>query len=281
MDRLFDLVDVFSDTPFGGNPLCVVTGADGLDAEAMLRITRWLNHSEATFLLPPTRPEADYRVRIFCLSGELPFAGHPTLGTCHAWLSRGGRPRHETEILQECGAGLVRLRRSGGMLAFAAPPLIRSGPVSDDDLDAALAVLRLPRSAVVDARWADNGPGWLAILLGSAAEVLAVEPLRFPGRHVDIGLVGPHPTGSDVAFELRAFFTDHTGTLVEDPVTGSLNASVGAWLFETGRARGAYLAAQGTAIARTGRIQVTQDGDGDTWVGGAVTTLLQGTCGAW
>jgi len=276
MPRPFQLVDVFGVGPFSGNPLAVVAAADGLSTAQMQAITRWMNLSETAFLLEPTRPDADYRVRIFTLSRELPFAGHPTLGSCHAWLTGGGRPRRPGLVVQECGAGLVTVRETDGLLAFAAPPLIRSGPVARDDLAEAAAMLRIDPADVVEARWIDNGPGWMGLMLGSAAAVLAVEPAGHHPRPIDVGLVGPHPQGSAAAFELRALFTAPSGTIVEDPVTGSLNASVGQWLFETGRASGGYVAAQGTRIGRTGRIHVTQGRDGAVWVGGRTETLFSG-----
>ncbi|WP_187970878.1 PhzF family phenazine biosynthesis protein [Aquibium microcysteis] len=276
MARPFHLVDVFGVGPFSGNPLAVVAEAGGLATEEMQAIARWTNLSETAFLLPPTHADADYRVRIFTLSRELPFAGHPTLGSCHAWLTGGGRPRRPGLMIQECGAGLVRVREADGLLSFAAPPLIRSGPVAADDLADALAMLRIDPAAVVEARWIDNGPGWMGIMLASAAAVLAVEPAGHHPRPIDVGLVGPHPRGAEAAFELRALFTGPTGTIVEDPVTGSLNASVGQWLFESGRARDGYVAAQGTRLGRTGRIRVSRDGDGTVWVGGRTRTQFSG-----
>jgi PhzF family phenazine biosynthesis protein len=276
MPRPFHLVDVFGVGPFSGNPLAVVAGAEGLTTGEMQAITRWMNLSETAFLLQPTRPEADYKVRIFTLARELPFAGHPTLGSCHAWLAGGGRPRRPGLIVQECGAGLVNVRETDGRLAFAAPPLLRSGPVAPADLADAVAMLRIAPSDVVEARWIDNGPGWMGIMLASAQAVLSVEPAGQHPRPVDVGLVGPHPQGSEEAFELRALFTSPSGTIIEDPVTGSLNASVGQWLFESGRARDGYVAAQGTRLGRTGRIHVTRDGDGTVWVGGRTTTQFSG-----
>lgn len=276
MTRRFQLVDVFHDGPFSGNPLAVVFDAEGLSGAEMHGITRWLNLSETAFVLQPTHPGADYRVRIFTLEREMPFAGHPTLGSCHAWLAAGGRPRSEDEIVQECGAGLVRIRRHRGDLAFAAPPLVRSGPVDEPTLRTIEAVLGIDRSRVVDAQWVDNGPGWVGVLLESAEEVLALDPLgKFPTR-VDIGVVGPYPPGSPVAFELRAFFSDQVGGIVEDPVTGSLNASVAQWLLASGRARAPYVASQGSRLGRSGRILIDQDGDGTVWVGGKTTTLFAG-----
>lgn len=276
MGRRFQLVDVFHDGPFSGNPLAVILDAEGFSAQEMQRIARWLNLSETAFLLPPTTRDADYRVRIFTLERELPFAGHPTLGSCHAWLVAGGTPRSADEIVQECGAGLVRVRRREGLLAFAAPPLVRSGPIDEPTLRTIETVLRIDRSRIVDVQWADNGPGWVAVLLESAEEVLALDPLRqFPTR-VDIGVVGPYPPGSPVAFELRAFFSDHKGGVVEDPVTGSLNASVARWLLSSGRARAPYVASQGTRLGRAGRVYIDQDRDGTVWVGGKTTTCFSG-----
>lgn len=276
MNRPFKLVDVFGTDPFTGNPLAVIAGAEDLTTEEMQRITRWLNLSETTFLLPPTRSEADYRVRIFTLSHELPFAGHPTLGTCHAWLEAGGVPRRSGVIVQECGAGLVEIRHGGETLAFAAPPLIRAGEPEEADIVRAAQVLRIDRAMITAAQWVDNGPGWLAVLLPSAEAVLAVEPARHHPERIDIGLVGPHAPESETAFELRAIFSGQDGALIEDPVTGSLNASVGQWLFASGRARGAYVAAQGTRLGRMGRVQVSQDASGQVWVGGRTRTMFSG-----
>jgi PhzF family phenazine biosynthesis protein len=273
--RAFQLVDVFHDGAFTGNPLAVVFDADDLGTAHMQAMTRWLNLSETAFLLRPRSPAADYRVRIFTLEREMPFAGHPTLGSCHAWLSNGGRPAAGAEIVQECGAGLVRIRRSGEWLAFAAPPLIRGGSVDEATISHVADFLQISRSEIVDAQWADNGPGWVAVLLASADAVLALEPVRaHPGR-IDVGVVGPQPAGSPTAFELRAFFTDQHGVVREDPVTGSLNASIAGWLLSSGRASAPYLAAQGTRLGRSGRIQIHQDPQG-LWVGGRTSTLFSG-----
>ncbi|MCM8750271.1 PhzF family phenazine biosynthesis protein [Thermomicrobiaceae bacterium CFH 74404] len=276
MSRRFQLVDVFHEQQFSGNPLAVILDAEGLSTEEMQRIARWLNLSETAFLLPPTARDADYRVRIFTLEREMPFAGHPTLGSCHAWLAAGGMPRSADEIVQECGVGLVRVRRQQGLLSFAAPPLIRSGPVDEPTLRTIETVLQLDRSRFVDVQWVDNGPGWVGVLLASAEEVLALDPLRqFPTR-VDIGVVGPYPPGSPVAFELRTFFSDHKGGIVEDPVTGSFNASAAQWLLASGRARVPYVASQGTRLGRSGRVVIDQDGEGTVWVGGKTTTCFAG-----
>ncbi|MEG8042073.1 PhzF family phenazine biosynthesis protein [Sphingomonas sp. LR59] len=276
MTKSFKLVDVFGTAPFTGNPLAVVADAEGLSTDDMQRITRWLNLSETTFLLPPTDTLADYRVRIFTLARELPFAGHPTLGTCHAWLEAGGTPKRAGVIVQECGVGLVEVRHDNNRLAFAAPPLIRSGMPTEVEILEVADLLRIDRAAIVDAQWVDNGPGWIAVMLATAADVLAVEPARHHSRRIDIGIVGPHPAGSDAAFEIRAIFSDAHGALIEDPVCGSLNASVGQWLFAGGRAQDRYVAAQGSCIGRDGRIDVVQDGNGQVWVGGRTTTMFDG-----
>lgn len=275
MNRPFQLVDVFHDGVFTGNPLAVVFDADDLTTSAMQTITRWLNLSETAFLLRTSSPSADYRVRIFTLDREMPFAGHPTLGSCHAWLSNSGQPADASEIIQECGAGLVRIRRTAELLSFAAPPLIRGGSVDESKLVEIATFLRIGRSQIVDAQWADNGPGWIVVLLDSAHEVLALEPARDYPTRLDLGVVGPYPTGHSIAFELRAFFTDHHGAVREDPVTGSLNASTAEWLLSAGRASAPYVAAQGTRVGRSGRIYVDRDSRG-VWIGGRTTTLFSG-----
>jgi len=268
VSRSFRQVDVFTSEPLQGNPVAVVHDADGLDDAAMQRFALWTNLSETTFLLSPSSPEADYRVRIFTPAEELPFAGHPTLGTCHAWLEAGGRPRDPGVVVQECGVGLVRVRRTPAGLAFAAPPLIRSGPADEALVQHLAEVLGIERRAVVDAAWVDNGPGWVGVLLGSAEEVLAVRP---QGVDLDVGVVGPYPEGSPEAFEVRAFF-QVGDTVIEDPVTGSLNAGVAQWLLGSGRATSPYVASQGTAIGRRGRVHVSQDEAG-VWIGGGAVTV--------
>lgn len=278
MDRHFQLVDVFGDRALYGNPLAVVFDASDLDGEEMQQIARWINLSETTFLCSPTNPDADYRVRIFTPGRELPFAGHPTLGTCHAWLTTRDTAQRTANVTQECGAGLIRIRRTDTIWAFAAPPLIRTGPVDNSTLEEVVRILGIGRSQIVDAQWADNGPGWIAVLLASAEAVLRLQPARHHPSPIDIGVVGPYAAGGQAAFELRAFFTDHQGTVREDPVTGSLNASVAQWLLSSGRARSPYIASQGTCVGRIGRIAIDQDTEGTVWVGGKVTTLFSGTC---
>ena len=269
----FSQVDVFGARPLAGNPLAVVHGADALDAERMQALARWTNLSETAFLLAPTDARADYRVRIFTPQHELPFAGHPTLGSCHAWLEQGGVPRSAAEVVQQCGVGLVRIRLEGGRAAFAAPPL----EMSDVDLPtaaAALAALGLPASALVAAQWLRNGPNWLGLLLDSAATVLAAEPDgRSMRRFEEIGIVGAHAAGSECRFEVRAFVGGKT--CYEDPVTGSLNAGLAEWLIGSGRAPDRYVAAQGTRIGRAGRVHVARQGD-QVWVGGDSVTCVRG-----
>jgi PhzF family phenazine biosynthesis protein len=270
--RRFRQVDVFTAVPYAGNPVAVVLDADGLDDELMQRFARWTNLSETTFVLPPRDPAADYRLRIFTPVAELPFAGHPTLGSCHAWLEAGGTPRADDVVVQECDAGLVPVRRTPDGLAFAAPPLIRSGPVDEEKVAHVADVLRIDRSAIVDITWADNGPGWVAVLLASAEEVLALRPGFVD---LDLGVAGPYPPGSPEAFEVRAFFPVE-GATREDPATGSLNAALAEWLTATGRARTPYVARQGTAIGRAARVHLTQDDDGRLWTGGGTFTCVSG-----
>lgn len=275
-DLLFQQVDVFSSQPFKGNPVAVVIGADDLSDGQMTDFAKWTNLSETTYLLEPTTPEADYRVRIFTQVGELPFAGHPTLGTCHAWLTNGGRPRGDV-IVQECGLGLVPVRRHEGRLAFAAPDLLRSGPLDESLLIRIAKGLRIERGAILDARWADNGPGWVAVQLGSKAEVLALDPDYSALDDLKLGVVGAWDQaqdGSEAQFEVRAFAM---GVGVkEDPVTGSLNASLAQWLIGSGRAPCSYVASQGTVLGRAGRVHVDQIGI-DIWIGGVTRTNISGS----
>jgi PhzF family phenazine biosynthesis protein len=271
--RPFQQVDVFTSTPYRGNPVAVVLDGRGLSTEAMQQFTDWTNLSEATFLLPPEDPGADYRLRIFCPGRELPFAGHPTLGSCHAWLRAGGRPKGEF-IVQECGAGLVPIRRDGDRLAFAAPTLLRSGPLSDDEVDFVARGLRIARADIVAHAWCDNGPPWHGVLLRSAAQVLALRPDSALLAGSFVGAVGPRAPGDACAFEVRAFFPGHGGT-VEDPVTGSLNASLAQWLIGAGIAPDRYVAAQGTALGRLGRVHAERDRHA-TWIGGSSVTCIDG-----
>jgi PhzF family phenazine biosynthesis protein len=291
--RPFKQVDVFTATPYRGNPLAVVLDGEGLSTEAMQHFTNWTNLSECTFLLPPTSEGADYRVRIFCPGRELPFAGHPTLGSCHAWLEAGGKPRGE-HIVQECGVGLVKIRQDAGRLAFAAPPLIRSGPLSEADVALIARGLGVARSDILAHSWCDNGPNWRGVMLASAEQVLALKPDAALLAGLDVGVVGSHAkaggpsplggkvgvvgslTAGDAQFEVRAFFPGNNG-LTEDPVTGSLNAALAQWLIGAGLAPAAYVAAQGTALQREGRVHIHQVVDGTIWVGGASVTCIDGS----
>ncbi|MCU1360185.1 MAG: phenazine biosynthesis protein PhzF [Ilumatobacteraceae bacterium] len=270
--RGFCQIDVFTDVPYRGNPLAVVLDGTDLTTAQMQQFANWTNLSETTFLLPPTDPAADYLVRIFTPVQELPFAGHPTLGSCRVWLDSGGVGHRSDVIVQQCAAGLIAIRRDGDRLAFAAPPLLRSGPVEPELFDQLVQVLGVDRAAVVDCAWIDNGPGWVGVLLDSAAEVVAVQPTF---AQLKIGVVGPYPTGSPQALELRAFFPKD-GAMVEDPVTGSLNASAAQWLLGSGRVQAPYVAGQGSALGRAGRVHVSQ-ADGDIWIGGHTVTCITGT----
>lgn len=272
-----DIVDVFGSGPLSGNPLAVVRGGDGLSDAQMLRLTQWLGFSETTFLLPPTDPDADYHVRIFHPAGELPFAGHPTLGTAHAWLVAGGAPRVTGRVIQECGVGLVEVREDGDRLAFRAPPLIRSGPLDAADLAETLRLTGAAEADVVGAVHADNGPGWKLLHLSSAEAVLAAEPLVRVPLGTDVALLGPCAPGGPAQFELRAFFADPSGRMVEDPVTGSLNAAVAQYLFASGQAEGAYVAAQGRRVGADGLVHCTHDAEsGDVWIAGRVESVSSG-----
>ena len=268
----FRQVDVFGSGPLTGNPVAVVHDADDLDGERMQLFAQWTNLSETTFLLRPTSDEADYRLRIFTPSRELPFAGHPTLGSAHAWLEAGGTPRADA-LVQECGAGLVTIERAQ-RLAFQAPPLLRDGPVEPDVLQRATRALGITPDDVVDAKWCDNGPGWVGLLLEDARAVLALRPDLAAMGDLDIGVVGPWSVGgSDADAEVRAF--DRS---TEDPVTGSLNASLGQWLAGD-RLPDQYVAAQGTAIGRAGRVHVRRESVNGTdvvWVGGDTRTTVRG-----
>ncbi len=298
MQRRFHQLDVFSAVPLKGNPLAVVHAAQGLPDATMAAFARWTNLSETTFLLPPTQAGADYRVRIWTPGGELPFAGHPTLGSCHAWLAAGGVPQQAGVVVQECGVGLVRIRRGAGRLAntatqgdrlanattqgdrlaFAAPPLRRTGPLQPELLARIARGLGVAAADVLQHQWVDNGPGWCAVMLRSAAQVLAVQPDWTALGDLKLGLVGAQAPGvdgsCDTAFEVRAFVPGLG--VPEDPVTGSLNAGLAQWLIGAGLAPAAYVAAQGAALGRAGRVHVEQSG-ADIWIGGDVVTCIDGT----
>ena len=268
----FTQVNVFSADPLAGNPLAVVHAAEGLSEAQMAALARWTNLSETTFLLPPTDAGGDYYVRIFTPGGELPFAGHPTLGSCHAWLAAGGKPRKLDVVVQQCGVGLVRVRYDGPLLEFAAPPLRRTGTLEPDVLMKIAKALALSPSDIVHHQWVDNGPGWCAVMLASARQVQSLKPDWALLDPLKLGVVGLHDTGHDADFEVRAFVG---GGGYEDPVTGSLNASLAQWLIGAGLAKSSYIAAQGTALQRAGRVHLRKDGE-EVWVGGDVVDVIRG-----
>jgi len=270
--HVFSQVNVFSNNPIGGNPLAVVHDADDLDDARMFALARWTNLSETAFLLTPTIPQADYRVRIFTPERELPFAGHPTLGSCHAWLSAGRTPNNANHIVQQCGVGLVNIRCDSSRLEFAAPPLVRSGPLEDEILRQIATALDLSPDDLVHHQWVDNGPGWCAVMLNSAQKVLSVKPDWAALSPLNLGVVGVHEPGSEATVEVRAFIGKGG---YEDPVTGSLNASLAQWLINAGLVKSPYIAAQGTALQRAGRVYLCQAAD-EIWVGGQVAGVIRG-----
>ena len=275
--RPYQVLDVFTAVPYMGNPLAVVLDGSGLTTAQMQQYAKWTNLSETTFVLPPMQPSADYAVRIFTPGGELPFAGHPTLGSCHAWLSAGGVPHQASQVVQQCGVGLVRVRRAGAAqptrLAFAAPPLRRTGPVEAGLRAQVAAALRLNDTDLLRLQWIDNGPGWMGALLASAQTVLALKPDFVAMHGLKLGVIGPHAAGSECQFEVRAFVPSMG--VPEDPVTGSLNAGLAQWLIGDGLAADRYIAAQGAALGRAGRVHVERIGD-DIWIGGDVTEVVSG-----
>jgi len=277
MTYRYSQVDVFSSDPCLGNPVAVVLDAQGLDDDALRRFSVWTNLSECTFVLPPTTSSADYRVRIFSMNLEFPFAGHPTLGTARAWLDAGGVPATDGIIVQECEAGLVPIRIEEDLLSFASPPLRRSGLVESELVEQLVDILGANPEHVLDTQWLDNGPGWVGVLMDSAQNVLDLRPdaSQHPGRW-DIGVIGAYPEGSERAFEVRAFFTEGTEPLREDPVTGSLNGAAAEWLIATGRASAPYIAGQGSAMGRNGEVFINADHE-HVWVGGRAEVILRGT----
>jgi PhzF family phenazine biosynthesis protein len=258
-----------------GNPVAVILDGEGLTAEEMQRVARWTNLSETTFVLAPSTDAADYRLRIFTPGGELPFAGHPTLGSAHAWLENGGTPKDANRIVQECQAGLVSVRNSEGVLSFAAPPTVHSGDLENDYLDTVVAAFGIDRSQILAHQWVDNGPGWSVVQLPSAQDVLALEPDLSLIPNAMVGAIGAYPEGSEFAFEMRTF-APGVG-VAEDPVCGSMNASVGQWLAASGRVGGSYRVSQGARVGRAGEISITADADGTVWVGGNTATCFRGT----
>jgi PhzF family phenazine biosynthesis protein len=273
--RSFAQVDVFSTNPYSGNPVAVVLDGTDLTDEEMQRLARWTNLSETTFVLPPTTPEADYRLRIFTPQGELPFAGHPTLGSARAWLDGGGTPQLADRVMQECAAGLVTVRQGKGTLSFAAPPRIRDGALDDAYLNQIVAAFGITLDQVVAHQWVDNGPGWAVLQLATAEEVLALEPDLSLIPDAMAGAIGAYPHGSPHRFEMRTFAPG--AGVPEDPACGSMNAAVGQWLTSTGAAPSSYRVSQGTRLGRAGSIEITADADGTVWVSGAATVFVRGT----
>ncbi len=278
--RPYREIDVFTATAYRGNALAVVVDATGLATEQMQQFARWTNLSETSFLLPPSDARADYQVRIFTPSSELPFAGHPTLGSCHAWLAQGGKPRQADEILQQCPAGLVRLRRTGTQLGFCAPPL-RRAPVDPGLLSEVTRALGLAPQSVRHSQMLDNGPGWLGLVIDSAATVLALEPDHTRLKKLaNVGLIGPYGTTATGAgapdFEVRAFADPQD--IAEDPVTGSLNAALGQWLIPAGLLPSRYLVSQGTRLQRAGRVTVEACTQAtEVWISGDCVSCVEGT----
>lgn len=270
----FRQVDVFASAVFAGNPVAVVHDAADMTDAQMASMARWTNLSETTFLLPPTSADADYRLRIFSPRGELTFAGHPTLGSAHAWLEAGGMAKSEGRVIQECGIGLVELRMRDKELAFKAPALLRSGSVDNVTLIRAIAALGISVRDVTHSNWVDNGPGWLGLVLRSADVVLGVRPDFVAMGDLRIGIIGAYAPGGPADFEVRAF--EPSLAVGEDPVTGSLNAGFGIWLINAGLAPESYSVRQGTAMGRCGEVSVHRDGTGSVWVGGAIRTLIRG-----
>jgi PhzF family phenazine biosynthesis protein len=271
--RAFAQVDVFSATPYYGNPVAVVLDGDGLTDEAMQQFAAWTNLSETTFVVPPSSPDADYGLRIFTPGRELPFAGHPTLGSAHAWLEAGGAPAAADVVVQECPIGLVELRRSAEGLSFRAPQLLRDGPLDEGLLERIALGLRIAREEIIDHQWADNGPGWAAVRLASAEDVLSLQPDDTHMRGLMVGAAGPYPDGSEHQFEVRVF-AGPVG-VPEDPVTGSFNAGLAQWMIPAGTAPPSYTASQGTCVGRRGVVRVEAREDG-MWVGGASVTCIRG-----
>jgi PhzF family phenazine biosynthesis protein len=271
----FQQVDVFSPEPLLGNPLAVVISADALSGDQMAALANWTNLSETTFLLKPKSPNADYRVRIFTRQREVPFAGHPTLGSCHVWLAAGGVAKGK-EIVQECGLGLIHIRRTPERLSFLAPKLVRSGPVEPEILARVVRGLDLGPDAIMASNWVDNGSGWLAIMLRSREEVLALRPNYSTLAGLKVGVFAasnPLKDGSPAQFEVRAFSVEDVGH--EDPVTGSLNAGLAQWLIGSRIAPSEYVVGQGTVLKRRGRVYIEQNGS-QIWVGGMVRTCVMG-----
>ncbi len=269
----FQQVDVFTNRPLLGNALAVVHGADNLSDKQMTKFANWTNLSETTFLVNPINDSADYKVRIFTPNNELPFAGHPTLGSCFAWLSNGGIAKSKDVIIQECAIGLIKIRKDGSRLSFEAPELIKSGSLDDLTLKKVAMSLRIGVSDIINHQWVDNGPGWCAVMLKNAQQVLALDPDPQLLKDFKIGVIGSYPDGSETDFEVRAFAMPYG--IYEDPVTGSLNAGIAKWLFNTNSVKDEYTVSQGKALGRDGKIFI-QKIDNTIWVGGEIISCING-----
>jgi PhzF family phenazine biosynthesis protein len=269
----FQQVDVFTNRPLMGNALAVVHGADNLSDKQMTKFANWTNLSETTFLLNPINDSADYKVRIFTPNNELPFAGHPTLGSCFAWLSNGGIAKSKDVIIQECAIGLIKIRKDGSRLSFEAPELIKSGSLDDLTLKKVAMSLRIGVSDIINHQWVDNGPGWCAVMLKNAQQVLALDPDPQLLKDFKIGVIGSYPDGSETDFEVRAFAMPYG--IYEDPVTGSLNAGIAKWFFNTNSVKDEYTVSQGKALGRDGKIFI-QKIDNTIWVGGEIISCING-----
>ena len=274
--RRFIQCDVFSPIPTQGNALAVVVDGQGLSEEKMQRFAAWTNLAETTFLLPPDDSAADYRVRIFTPTREMPFAGHPTLGSCAAWLHTGGTPREQDIVRQECGVGIVEIDISQeNILAFMAPPT-KIQPLPADQFDAIVERLAIPRDSILHTVQLDNGPIWQVLQLNSAQAVLAVDSsrVRWPAFKA-IGLIGAHPPEAECDYEVRMLAP--SSGMSEDPITGSLNAAIAHWMHAEGRLPGSITIAQGTSIGRHGRVSIRPGKDGNgIQVGGQVHILIEG-----
>ena len=275
--RPFRQVDVFSSSRYRGNPVAVILDGAGMTTEQMQSVANWTNLSETTFVLQPDSVHADYKLRIFTPDRELPFAGHPTLGSCCAWLALGGQPKNPDVIVQECGIGLVKLKRSGDRFCFEAPPPLRMEPISEPELEIIASGLGISRADILHHSWCDNGPKWRGIYLESAEKVLSLSANASILKGLDIGIIGPWiSVGVDADFEVRAFFYQNGG-IAEDPVTGSLNAALAQWLIGAGLAPASYVARQGTALGRDGRVFVQSDVSGNIWIGGDCAQCIEGS----
>lgn len=275
--RRFIQCDVFSSIPTRGNALAVVVDGDGISDEQMSAFARWTNLAETTFLQAPTDASADYKVRILTPTREMPFAGHPTLGSCAAWLQSGGVPKQPGMVRQECGVGIVEIDISGEVPAFIAPPT-KIEAMPEVDFEKICNELKLDRSTIVRSARLDNGPVWQAFELSSAQAVLDADSslIRWPEVRA-VGLIGPHLPGSECDFEVRMLAP--SSGMSEDPITGSLNSALAHWRLSLGLLESSIVVAQGTRIDRAGRVYIDPDAavPGRVRIGGYSHILVEGT----